>query len=65
MLDSNVVRATIARLRAEGWHYERDLLTEVAPYQTGDVVEALQVMLLAECIRATGEGDKKRYRWIK
>jgi hypothetical protein len=59
MLDSNVVRDTIARLRADGWHYERDLFSAVAPYQIGTVVETLQVLALAGNIRAAGEDDKK------
>jgi hypothetical protein len=64
MLDSNVVRDTIARLKAEGWHYERELFTTVHPYQLGTVVETIQVLTLAGCIRAAGEDEKKRYRWI-
>jgi hypothetical protein len=64
MLDSETVRNTIAALRNEGWHYEHDLLTSVHSYQVGDVVTTLQVLMLAGCVRPSGEGEKKRYKWI-
>lgn len=65
MLDPNAVNAVIAALKNEGWHYERDLLALVAPYLMADVVQTLQVLLAAGCIRAAGEDERKRYRWTK
>lgn len=64
MLDSETVRITIAALRNEGWHYERDLFHAVHEYQLGHVVATIQVLTLAGCIRASGQDDKKRYKWI-
>lgn len=64
MLDGDIVRDTIARLRADGWHYERDLLSAVHPYQVGTVVATLQVLALAGCIRSLGDDDRRRYKWI-
>jgi hypothetical protein len=64
MLDNTVVRETIARLRAEGWHYERDLLSAVQTFQVGDVMTVLAVLLAAGVIRSQGNDDRKRYKWI-
>ncbi len=63
-MDSDVVRDTVARLKGEGWHYERDLFAAVAPYLIGTVAETLQVLLIAGCIRSAGAAERKRYRWI-
>lgn len=64
MLDPSVIDAVIARLRNEGWHYERDLFALVAPYLMADVAQTLQVLLAARVIRAAGEDARKRYKWI-
>lgn len=64
MLDPNAVAFTIARLKTEGWHYERDLLALVAPYLMADVLQTIQVLLAAGCIRAAGGDARRRYRWI-
>ena len=64
MLDSSLLVNVISRLKGEGWHYENELYQSFAPYQIGSIVEILQVLLAAGTIRAAGEAEKRRYRWV-